>query len=256
MTPEDDTSSTPPDWDEWVDQELAGAEKKALRGHALAKWSKRLGVVAAAVVLAAGSVVTYFFVTHSAAAELRKRVASGAATAGADAARPVVNGQKAFPDATVRLANGAVYRRVDTTTASDCGHGVSRELAAVIKQGKGCLRLSAALYTDADRQSQVTVSVLSFVRAEDAAMVFGSASTDPVTYSVVSLDPSAGSGLPKVRNGAVGVFNRLMTARTVVFSNARWSTGRATDGAVLTKEDTDLLTYVNAKVTAFEKATR
>ncbi|MDX6332131.1 MAG: hypothetical protein QOI83_4514 [Streptomycetaceae bacterium] len=252
MTPEDDTSSTPPDWDEWVDQELAGAEKRALRGHALAKWSKRLGVVAAAVVLAGGSAVTYFFVTHSAAAELRKRVASGAAAA--DAARPVINGQKAFPDATVRLANGAVYRRVDSTTASDCGHGVSRELAAVIKQGKGCLRLSAALYTDADRHSQVTVSVLSFVRAEDAAMVFGSASTDPVTFSVVPLDPSAGSGLPKVHNDAVGVFNRLMTARTVVFSNAQWSTGKATDGAVLTKEDTDLLTYVDAKVTAFEEA--
>ncbi|WP_406493656.1 hypothetical protein OG936_08610 [Streptomyces sp. NBC_00846] len=169
-------------------------------------------------------------------------------------ARPIVRPGQAFPEKTVRLADGTVYNRVDVATTTNCERGMSQELAQLIAQGKGCEQLTAALYTDSARRAQVTVSVLSFRRAEDSGTVFAMASMDPVTYQVVSLDPPPGAGLQTVPAGSAGVFKRLATVRSVVFANAQWSDGAESREAELTKADTDLLTYVNKKVTAYETA--
>ncbi|MET9516625.1 hypothetical protein [Streptomyces sp. NPDC002994] len=167
-------------------------------------------------------------------------------------ARPVVRPVQAFPAKTVRLADGTVYHRVDVGTTTECERGMSQELAGLIAQGSGCLQLTSALFTDAERRSQVTVGVLSFKRAEDAASVFGMVSMDPVTYQVVSLDPPPEAGLPTVPPGSPGVFRRLMTVRSVVFSNAQWADGSQTREAELTGQATQLLTYVNKNVVAHE----
>ncbi len=168
-------------------------------------------------------------------------------------ARPVVRPSQAFPEKTVRLADGAVYHRVDVGTTTECERGMSQQLAGIIAQGGGCLQLTSALFTDAERRSQVTVGVLSLKRAEDAASVFGMVSMDPVTYQVVSLDPPPEAGLPTVPPGSAGVFRRLMTVRSVVFSNAQWADGSETREAELTEQATELLTYVNGNVTAHEQ---
>ncbi|MBT2524830.1 hypothetical protein J7E91_05115 [Streptomyces sp. ISL-99] len=168
-------------------------------------------------------------------------------------ARPVVRPTQAFPEKTVRLADGAVYHRVDVGTTTECERGMSQELAAITAQGGGCLQLTSALFTDAERRSQVTVGVLSLKRAEDAASVFGMVSMDPVTYQVVSLDPPPEAGLPTVPPGSAGVFRRLMTVRSVVFSNAQWADGSETREAELTEQATELLTYVNGNITAHEQ---
>ncbi|MBT2489384.1 hypothetical protein J7E96_12800, partial [Streptomyces sp. ISL-96] len=167
-------------------------------------------------------------------------------------ARPVVRPTQAFPAKTVRLADGTVYRRIDVGTTTECERGMSQELAGLIAQGSGCLQLTSALFTDAERRSQVTVGVLSLKRAEDAASVFAMVSMDPVTYQVVSLDPPPEAGLPTVPPGSPGVFRRLMTVRSVVFSNAQWADGSETREAELTEQATQLLTYVNKNVVAHE----
>ncbi|MBT2400049.1 hypothetical protein [Streptomyces sp. ISL-100] len=168
-------------------------------------------------------------------------------------ARPVVRPAQAFPVKTVRLADGTVYHRVDVGTTTECERGMSQELAGLIAQGGGCLQLTSALFTDAERRSQVTVGVLSLKRAEDAASVFGMVSMDPVTYQVVSLDPPPGAGLPTVPPGSAGVFRRLMTVRSVVFANGQWADGSQTREAELTEQATRLLTYVNKNVVAHEQ---
>ncbi len=153
------------------------------------------------------------------------------------------------------VAVGAVLY-VGKATTTECERGMSQELAGIIAQGGGCLQLTSALFTDAERRSQVTVGVLSLKRAEDAASVFGMVSMDPVTYQVVSLDPPPEAGLPTVPPGSAGVFRRLMTVRSVVFSNAQWADGSETREAELTEQATELLTYVNGNVVAYEEGKR
>ncbi|WP_405737764.1 hypothetical protein OG885_32120 [Streptomyces sp. NBC_00028] len=166
--------------------------------------------------------------------------------------RPVVRPEQAFPAKSVRLDDGSRYERVDLATTSDCAEGMAPELAALIAQGQGCERLTAALFTDAERRSQVTVTVLSFRRVEDASSVFAMASMDPVTYQVVSLDPPPSAGLPTVPPGSAGVFRRVMTVRSVVFANGQWGDGSETDEAAITGQTEGLLQYVNDNVVAYE----
>ncbi|MFF5492820.1 hypothetical protein [Streptomyces aquilus] len=166
--------------------------------------------------------------------------------------RPVIRPEQAFPAKSVRLSDGSRYERVDLATTSDCARGMSPELAALIEQGQGCERLTAALFTDADRRSQVTVTVLSFRRVEDASSVFAMASMDPVTYQVVSLDPPPEAGLPTVPPGSAGVFRRLMTVRSVVFANGQWGDGSEHDEAAITEQTEDLLQYADDNVVAYE----
>ncbi|MFE1589857.1 hypothetical protein ACFW6Q_29735 [Streptomyces sp. NPDC058737] len=168
-------------------------------------------------------------------------------------ARPVVRPEQAFPESAVRLDDGSRYERVDLATTTDCARGMSQELAALADQGEGCSRLTTALFTDAERRSQVSVTVVSFVRAEDAGTVFGMASMDPVTYQTVSLDPPPGAGLPTVPPGSPGVFRRLMTVRSVVFANGQWGDGSETGEADLTRQTEGLLQYVNDNVVAYEE---
>ncbi|GAB2840448.1 hypothetical protein GCM10027074_03510 [Streptomyces deserti] len=167
--------------------------------------------------------------------------------------RPVIRPEQAFPEQNVRLKDGSRYARVDLATTTDCARGMSQELAELIAQGEECARLTAALFTDADRRSQVTVSVLSFRRVEDASRVFMMASMDPVTYQVVSLDPPPEAGLPTVPPGSAGIFRRLMTVRSVVFANGQWGDGGETEEAALTRQTEDLLQYVNDGVVAYEE---
>jgi len=168
-------------------------------------------------------------------------------------ARPIVRPEQAFPEKTVRLKDGSTYERVDLATTTGCGRGMSPELASLIEQGEECSRLTAALFTDAERRSQVTVTVVSFRRVEDASRVFAMASMDPVRYQVVSLDPPPEAGLPTVPPGSAGVFQRLMTVRSVVFANGQWGDGAETGEKALTKETEGLLQYVDDKVVAYEE---
>jgi hypothetical protein len=168
-------------------------------------------------------------------------------------ARPVIRPEQAFPEKSVRLEDGSRYERVDLATTTDCPRGMSAELAQLIEQGEECLRLTAALFTDAERRSQVTVTVLSFRRVEDAARVMMMASMDPVTYQVVALDPPPEAGLPTVPPGSAGVFRRVMTVRSVVFASGQWGDGAETGEAALTGQTEDLLQYVNDKVAAYEQ---
>ncbi|MEU9665886.1 hypothetical protein AB0E25_09870 [Streptomyces bobili] len=167
-------------------------------------------------------------------------------------ARPVIRPEQAFPSKSVRLGDGSRYSRVDLATTTDCARGMSAELAELIQQGEKCSRLTAALFTDSDRRSQVTVSVLSFARVEDATRVFMMASMDPVTYQVVSLDPPPEAGLPTVPPGSAGVFRRVMTVRSVVFANGQWGDGSETGEAELTAQTEGLLKYVMDTVVAYE----
>ncbi|MFI8187837.1 hypothetical protein ACIF8T_03370 [Streptomyces sp. NPDC085946] len=168
-------------------------------------------------------------------------------------ARPVIRPEQAFPGQHVRLEDGSRYARVDLATTPDCARGMSPQLAELIEQSDACLRLTAALFTDVDRRSQVTVTVLSFRRVEDASRVFAMASMDPVTYQVVSLDPPPEAGLPTVPPGSAGVFRRLMTVRSVVFANGQWGDGAETREAQLTRQTEDLLRHVSDGVAAYEQ---
>lgn len=168
-------------------------------------------------------------------------------------ARPVIRPEQAFPEKDVRLRDGSRYTRVDLATTTDCARGMSQELAELIRQGKPCARLTAGLFTDTGRRSQVTVTVLSFERVEDASRVFAMASMDPVTYQVVSLDPPPEAGMPTVPPGSAGVFRRVMTVRSVVFANGQWGDGAETGEAALTKETEGLLSHVRDAVVAYEE---
>ncbi|MGI5374867.1 hypothetical protein ACQEV2_11585 [Streptomyces sp. CA-251387] len=168
-------------------------------------------------------------------------------------ARPVIRPGQAFPEKSVRLKDGSRYTRVDLATTTDCARGMSPQLAELIEQGEPCSRLTAALFTDADRRSQVTVTVLSFARVEDASRVFMMASMDPVTYQVVALDPPPEAGLPTVPPGSAGVFRRVMTVRSVVFASGQWGDGAETEEAAITQQTEGLLSYVNDTVAAYEE---
>ncbi|CCK30599.1 hypothetical protein BN159_6220 [Streptomyces davaonensis JCM 4913] len=167
-------------------------------------------------------------------------------------ARPVITAEQAFPQKTVTLKDGSTYERVEWGTTTDCPPRMSTELAELMEQGEPCARMSAAMFTDKDRRSQVTVTVLSFQNVEDASRVFAMASMDPVTYQVVSLDPAPEAGLPTVPPGSSGVFERLMTVRSVVFANGQWGDGAETGEAELTRQTQGLLQHVNDTVVAYE----
>ncbi|WP_327182645.1 hypothetical protein [Streptomyces sp. NBC_01334] len=168
-------------------------------------------------------------------------------------ARPIVRPEQAFPSTSVRLRDGSRYARVDLSTTVDCARGVSPALARLVEQGEGCSRSTAALFTDTERRSQVTVTVLSFERVEDASRVFTMASTDPVTYQVDPLDPPPEAGLPTVPPGSAGVSRRAMTVRSVVFANGRWGEGAKTGEAELTSRTEGLLRRVDDTVAAYEE---
>ncbi|CAL9437834.1 hypothetical protein SUDANB176_02184 [Streptomyces sp. enrichment culture] len=168
-------------------------------------------------------------------------------------ARPVVRPEQAFPEKNVRLEDGSRYQRVDLATTTSCARGMSPQLAELAGRGEGCVRLTSALFTDAERRSQITVTVASFRRVEDASTVFAMASMDPVTYQVVSLDPPPEAGLPTVPPGSAGLFERLMTVRSVVFANGQWGDGAETEEAALTRQTQGLLQYVNDHVVAYEQ---
>ncbi|MFH0175399.1 hypothetical protein ACIA6D_06305 [Streptomyces cacaoi] len=168
-------------------------------------------------------------------------------------ARPIIRPEQAFPSTSVRLKDGSRYARVDLSTTVDCARGVSPELARLVEQGEGCSRSTAALFTDTERRSQVTVTVLSFERVEDASRVFTMTSTDPVAYRVDSLDPPAEAGLPTVPPGSAGVSRRAMTVRSVVFANGRWSDGTKTGEAELAARTEGLLQRVDDTVATYEE---
>ncbi|MFF1445781.1 hypothetical protein [Streptomyces sp. NPDC058295] len=168
-------------------------------------------------------------------------------------ARPIVRPEQAFPSTSVRLRDGSRYARVDLSTTVDCARGVSPALARLVEQGEGCSRSTAALFTDTERRSQVTVTVLSFERVEDASRVFTMASTDPVTYRVDPLDPPAEAGLPTVPPGSSGVSRRAMTVRSVLFANGRWGDGAKTGEAELTSRTEGLLRRADDTVAVYEE---
>ncbi|MFE9672926.1 hypothetical protein ACFYO5_02180 [Streptomyces sp. NPDC006259] len=170
-------------------------------------------------------------------------------------ARPAIRPEQAFPAKSVRVGDGSRYTRVTLGTTTDCARGTSAELAELIEQGEECSRSTAALFTDADRRSQITLTVLSFARVEDASRVFRTVSTNPVAYQVVSLDPPPEAGLPTVPPGSSGVFRRTMTVRSVLFANGRWGDGSETGEAELTAQTEGLLRHAHETVVAYEDAT-
>ncbi|GAA3495708.1 hypothetical protein GCM10019016_028090 [Streptomyces prasinosporus] len=225
------------------------------------------GAIAAGAVLYAGGddggerAAPPSAVSSPAASTAAKSVPSVTASLPADApaalpsllARPVVRPERAFPDESVRLEDGSRYQRVDLATTTECATGMSPGLAELVGRGEGCVRLTSALFTDAERRSQITVTVASFRRVEDASTVFAMASMDPVTYQVVSLDPPPGAGMPTVPPGSAGLFERLMTVRSVVFANGQWGDGAETEEAALTRQTQGLLQYANDHVVAYEQ---
>ncbi|KPI32025.1 hypothetical protein ACGFZJ_24265 [Streptomyces sp. NPDC048253] len=168
-------------------------------------------------------------------------------------ARPIVRPEQAFPSTSVRLPDGSRYARVDLSTTVDCARGATPALARLLEQGEGCSRSTAALFTDTERRSQVTVTVLSFERVEDASRVFTTASADPVRYRVDPLDPPPQAGLPTVPPGSAGVSRRAMTVRSVVFANGRWGDGTKTGEAELASRTEGLLRRADDTVTAYEE---
>ncbi|MFH8366123.1 hypothetical protein [Streptomyces sp. NPDC018031] len=163
-----------------------------------------------------------------------------------------VTSDRAFPDRTVRLRSGTEHRRLTTATTDDCRRAVSPNLAALIAEGKGCLQVTSALYTDRDR-AQFTVSVLTFRRADDLAAVLAKASTDPVGHQVLPLAPPTGSGLARLTAETPGVFQGGTTARSVVIATGRPSDGRAGDTESLSRDGGELLAYVRENVAAHER---
>ncbi|MCF2529476.1 hypothetical protein [Yinghuangia soli] len=172
----------------------------------------------------------------------------------AAAAAPITPRQ-AFRDEKVVVPSGGIYERVLMYTPADCREMMSRELAAVIEQGRGCAQLTGALYTDAARGLQITVSVLSMKDVNDAAAAFGLAVLDPVRYQIAALDPRPGAGVAAPPDGSPGAFARIMTVRSVVFASAQWSDGRNEASEKLTVPMTELLAYVNARVASYELST-
>lgn len=178
---------------------------------------------------------------------------SGAPSAPSLLARPIVRPEQAFPSTSVRLPDGSRYARVDLSTTVDCARGASPALARLVAQGEGCSRSTAALFTDTERRSQVTVTVLSFERVEDASRVFTMASADPPRYRVDPLDPPPRAGLPTVPPGSAGVSRRAMTVRSVVFANGRWGDGTKTGEAELAARTEGLLRRADDTVAAYEE---
>ncbi|MEV5727781.1 hypothetical protein AB0N50_18515 [Streptomyces pharetrae] len=168
-------------------------------------------------------------------------------------AHSAIRPEQVFPETGVHLESGSRYERVDLATTPDCARGMPSQPAALVQRGEGCLRLTAALFTDVERRSQVTVTVLSFRRAEDASVVFERACVAPVAHPDLSLDPPPGAGMPTVPPGSAGVFRRLLTDRSVVFAHGRWGDGARTEKAALTRRTEELLRYAGDRVAAHEE---
>ncbi|OQR59294.1 hypothetical protein B6E66_36100 [Streptomyces maremycinicus] len=168
-------------------------------------------------------------------------------------ARPVIRPEQAFPSTGVRLADGSRYARVDLSTTVDCARDVPSGLARLVDRGEGCSRSTAALFTDTERRSQVTVTVLSFTRVEDASRVFATVSADPVTYRAIALDPPPRAGLPTVPPGSARVLRQAMTLRSVVFADGRWGDGGPARETELRARTEGLLHRVEDTVAAYEE---
>ncbi|MGW1073839.1 hypothetical protein [Streptomyces sp. NPDC002537] len=168
-------------------------------------------------------------------------------------ARPVIGADQAFPDETVKADSGEEYHRVDVASTTDCSRAVSPELAGIIKQGEGCLRLTSALYTDAAKKARITVGVLSFKRVEDAGTVFAMTGLDPLKYEMMSLDPPPGSGLDPVPPHTPATFNRLMTVRSTILANAEWADGSSADEPGLSRKGAELLGHFQKTIGAYEE---
>lgn len=175
----------------------------------------------------------------------------GTAPGDPSAGTPIPSG-RAFPDRLVRLGSGAEYRRVTTATTDDCRGAVTPELGALMARGDGCAQVTSALYTDAERATQITVSVLTFRRAEDVAAVLAKTSTDPVDHQVLPLDPPAGSGLTRLTPRTPGVFQGGNAGRSVVLATGMPSDGRLKDPEELGRLGGELLDYVQRKVNAYQ----
>ncbi|MDI2132834.1 hypothetical protein [Yinghuangia seranimata] len=172
----------------------------------------------------------------------------------AEKAAPI-SAATAFPDKKVTLPSGEVFQLVDVTTVPDCRGMMSPELADVVDQGHGCAQLLMGLFTDPTHSKQITVSVLSMRKADDAIMLFGMMSMDPFTYQLGAIDPPPGSGIPAPPRTAPGDFARVVSVRSLVASAWMWTDGRNTGEEELGKNGRDLLGVVSAKVDAYEEGT-
>lgn len=169
---------------------------------------------------------------------------------------PPIAPARAFPDRKVTLPSGSVYELVDVQPISDCRAMMSEQMANIVDQGRGCAGMAVGLYVDAARARQVTVSVVSMNRSEDAGMMFSLSSMDPVTFQVAAMDPPAGSGVPAPPATAPGEFARVMSVRSVVFTAAMYTDGHdeQPEGSPLAADASGLLAHVSATVDAYEEA--
>ncbi|MFF7444835.1 MULTISPECIES: hypothetical protein [unclassified Streptomyces] len=235
-----------------VEQERIRRRRRTRRAAVAGAGTVLVAALTAGAVLYAGDDGTDEGGTAAAASSTAPPAPSATGALPSLLSRPVIRPEQAFPATSVRLDDGSRYERVDLATTTDCSTGLAPELAALVERGRGCARLTAALFTDAERRSQVTVTVLSFRRVEDASTVFAMASMDPVAYQVVSLDPPPRSGLPTVPPGSAGVFRRSMTVRSVVFANGQWGDGTQAQEAAITRQTEDVLRYAHDNVVAYE----
>ncbi|WP_051821131.1 hypothetical protein [Streptomyces sp. NRRL F-5065] len=165
--------------------------------------------------------------------------------------RPAVRPERAFPATAVRLPDGSRYKRLDLVTTADCAHPLGP--GALAGRAENCRRLTAALFTDAERRSRVTVTVVSFGRAEDAsalrAVLAGASAGDRGN----PLDPPPGSGLPAAPAGAPSVRRDLPAVRSVVLADGRWADGSPADARALTRQTEGLARYVRDNVVSYEE---
>jgi len=286
MANDDHRQASSPDWEAWVESQLAGSETAALRAHRTARRRRRL-LIPLGTALALAAVVGAYWLTARtdpsrppAAAPPPAATSPGASATGSASpsaapgggvsargtlpsnapsilpsllAKPIIDPTRAFPDDLVVGASGARYKRLALQSTTDCSLAVSAEFAALFRQpGNACARATGALFTDERQASRVTVMVLSFRQAEGMGVAFGMASLDPVTYQTISIDPPEGSPVPPAEQGGGGVFKRLAVVRSVVFVNGQWADAKSLDEAGLTTQVDDLLAYVNGNVTAYE----
>ncbi|MBQ0830051.1 hypothetical protein [Streptomyces tagetis] len=163
---------------------------------------------------------------------------------------PAVRPERAFPATAVRLPDGSRYKRLDLVTTADCSHPMGP--GALAGRDEGCRRLTAALFTDAERRSRVTVTVVSFRRAEDASALCAALTGSAAGRRAVPLDPPPGSGLPPAPPGAPAVRRHLPAARSVVLADGRWADGGTAGAEALTRQTEGLARYARDNVVAYE----
>lgn len=162
---------------------------------------------------------------------------------------PAITLTTAFPDDTVNLPAGLVMRRLGEAKQTPCDTFASPQMSQLIDQGSGCAQLITALFTTPDLKAQFTIDVLSMNRAEDASTVLVMSKTD-FDYQMGSMDPPP--GVPQIPDGNGGVTDSVMAVRSVVFVEAQWVDPKNQDVKTLTAQADSLLSYVDAKVAAYE----